>query len=68
VVIGGAAGVVVALRERARASLSGHWVLAGSIAILAASLGCARLGLASIIGVALGIVVGRASLIAARTA
>ncbi len=68
VVIGGAAGVVVALRERARASLSGHWVLAGSIAVLAASLGCARLGLASIVGVALGIIAGRASMHAAKTA
>jgi len=68
VVIGGAAGVVVALRERARTSLTGHWVLAGSIAILAASLGCARLGLASIIGVAVGVVVGRTSMPAGRTA
>ena len=67
VVIGGAAGVVVALRERTRAGVSGHWVLAGAIAILAASLGCARLGLASIVGVGLGIIVGRASMNAAKT-
>jgi hypothetical protein len=67
-VIGGAAGIVVALRERARGSLAGHWVLAGSIAILAASLGCARLGLASIAGVALGIIAGRVSMNAAKTA
>jgi len=31
--IGGAADIVVALRERARASLSGHWLLAGSIVV-----------------------------------
>jgi len=66
VVAGGAAGIVVALRERARASLAGHWVLAVTIALLAASLGCARLGIASIAGVALGVVLGRASLLAAR--
>lgn len=66
VVIGGAGGVVVAIRERERASLSNHWILAGSIAILAASLGCVRLGLASVVGVAFGIIAGRASMSAAK--
>jgi hypothetical protein len=62
VLVGGVAGVIVALRERARASLSGHWLLAAGVALLAASLGCARLGIASIAGVAIGIIVGRASM------
>lgn len=59
---GGAAGTVVAFRERARTTPSGHWLLAISVALLAASLGCVRFGLASVAGVALGMVVGRASM------
>src|SRR5947209_2185919 len=53
---------VVALRERDRAPLSGHWPLAVGVALLMASLGCVRVGIASIVGVAVGIVVGRASM------
>jgi hypothetical protein len=68
VLVGGLAGVVVALRERARPSLSRHWWLAAGIALLAASLGCARLGVVSVISVALGVVVGRASMRPARGA
>jgi hypothetical protein len=57
--VGAAAGAVVAVRERRRATLSSHWLLAVGVALLTASLGCARLGAASIVGVALGLLVGR---------
>ena len=60
--VGAAAGVVVALRVRDRAPLSGHWPLAVGVALLTASLGCVRLGIASVAGVALGILVGLASM------
>lgn len=60
--IGTAAGAVVALRERGGAPFSGHWLLAVGIALLTASLGCMRLGLASVAGVALGLVFGRLSM------
>jgi hypothetical protein len=46
--IGAAAGTVVALRERGRSPLSDRWLLA-------------RLGVASVVGVALGMLIGRAS-------
>lgn len=64
--VGGAAGVVVAIRERGRAQLSVHWLTAVGVAMLTASLGCVRLGLASVAGVALGILVGRASVASVR--
>ena len=60
--VGAAAGAVVALRERSRALLSSHWLLAVGVAVLTASLGCVRLGLASIAGVAVGILVGRTTM------
>lgn len=60
--VGAAAGAVVALRERGNESSSGHWLLAVSVALLTASLGCVRLGVASVVGVALGLVVGRVSM------
>lgn len=60
--IGGAAGAVVALRERGLVALSNHWLTAMGVAMLTASLGCMRLGLASVAGVALGMLVGRASM------
>jgi len=61
VLVGGAAGAVVALREASAKSRSGNWLLAAGVAALAASLGCIRLGLASVLAVTLGIVVGRAA-------
>jgi len=60
--VGAAAGAVVALRERERAPVSGHWLLAVGVALLTASLGCVRLGIASMVGVAVGVLVGRASI------
>ena len=69
VLIGGTAGAIVALREATSKARNGHWMIAASVAALAASLGCARLGIASIAGVALGIVIGRAvTLLARKTA
>jgi len=66
--IGAAAGTIVALRERRDTQFSGHWLLALGVALLTASLGCARLGVASIAGVALGLLVGRASMRGATAA
>ena len=66
VLIGAAAGSVVALREAGLAKRSGGWVLPIAISGLAASVGCIRLGVASILGVAFGIVVGRATTLFAR--
>lgn len=60
--MGAAAGTVVAFRERGRAPLSSQWLLAVGVALLTASLGCMRLGIASVAGVALGILIGRASM------
>lgn len=57
--VGAAAGAVVALRERSQSRISSHWLLATGVAVLTASLGCVRLGAASIIGVAAGVLVGR---------
>ena len=56
--VGGVAGVFIALREigfRARAL---SWFTAGCIAALAAGLGCVRLGVLGVAGVALGIALG----------
>lgn len=60
--VGAAAGGVVAQHERGRASPSGHWLFPVGVALLTASLGCVRLGMASMAGVALGILIGRASM------
>jgi hypothetical protein len=59
--LGAAAGTVVAWHERIRGPLGGNWLFAVGIALLTAGLGCARLGLATFAGVALGMLVGRAS-------
>jgi hypothetical protein len=60
VLVGGAAGAIVAVREAARPSASRGWATAGAVATLAASMGCIRLGVTSVLGVALGMVIGRA--------
>lgn len=59
VLVGGAAGTIVAVRESARPSSSRGWLTAGAIAVLAASMGCIRLGIASVLGVAIGVPLGR---------
>jgi hypothetical protein len=60
--VGAAGGAVVTMRERGGVPLSSHWLLAVGVAVLTASLGCARLGVASIAGVAVGLLIGRASM------
>jgi hypothetical protein len=60
--LGAAAGAVVALRERSRTLLASHWLLAIGVAVLTASLGCVRLGVASVVGVAVGLLVGHATM------
>ena len=52
------AGVVVALREARQQGRFGSVAVAAAICVLAASLGCLRLGLASVLSVALGIAAG----------
>ena len=59
--VGVAAGAVVALRVRDRALFSRQWPLAVAVALLTASLGCVRLGIFSLGGVGLGILVGLGS-------
>jgi hypothetical protein len=66
ILIGGLGGAVVAFREAALGARSSHGAMAAIIAALVASLGCARLGIASIAGVVLGIVVGCAATSVAR--
>ena len=66
--VGGAAGAVVAWRERARAPQAGNWLFGVGVAVLTAGLGCARLGLASLVGVTVGMLVGRASVRGIRAA
>jgi hypothetical protein len=60
--VGAVGGAVVAMRERGGVPLSSHWLLVVGVAVLTASLGCARLGLASVAGVAVGLIIGRASM------
>lgn len=59
--VGAAAGAVVAVRERRNVRLSSHWRLALGVALVTASLGCIRLGLACTAGVAAGMLIGRAA-------
>jgi hypothetical protein len=59
--VGAAAGAIVAWRERARAPKDVNWLMALGIAVTTAGLGCARLGFASLAGVARGMLAGRAS-------
>lgn len=65
---GGLAGSVVAFREATLSARAGHGTTAMLVAALVASLGCARLGVASIAGVVLGIVLGRSATRFARRA
>ena len=60
ILLGGVTGTIAALRARG-ANARGSLAFAAAIAALAASLGCFRLGLASVVGVVVGIVLGSAS-------
>lgn len=55
---GAGAGVVVAVREARQRARLGSWLTAIAIAALAAGLGCLRLGVAGLGGVAVGMAVG----------
>lgn len=59
--VGAVGGALVALRERARASVIANWPFTVGIAVMTAGLGCARLGIAGIAGVTLGMILSRAS-------
>jgi hypothetical protein len=66
VLIGGAAGVLVAVREREWRGRFQSWLMAGTIAALAASLGYVRLGAWGVAGVIGGIALGIAATAIAR--
>lgn len=68
VLLGGLAGAIVAYREVTQGARSGRGLTAIVIAALVASLGCARFGMASIGGVIVGIVLGRATTLLTRRA
>ena len=61
VLVGAAAGVVIAVREARRQGRFVGVAAAASVSVLAASLGCLRLGIASVLSVAIGIAVGGAA-------
>jgi hypothetical protein len=56
--VGVAGGVVIAVREVRERGRFASVAAAATISVLAASLGCLRLGIASVLSVALGIAVG----------
>lgn len=58
VLVGVAAGVVIAVREARQRGRFASVVAAATVSVLAASLGCLRLGVASVLSVALGIAAG----------
>jgi hypothetical protein len=66
VLVGLGAGVLIAVREARRRERFWSWFTAGTVATLAASLGCVRLGIVGILGVVLGMAVGTVA--AARVA
>lgn len=69
VLVGGAAGMLIAARERGWRGRIWGWLTAGAVAALAASLGCVRLGIAGVASVLAGIALGIAvSAIARRRA
>jgi hypothetical protein len=68
ILLGGLAGAIVAYREATQGKRSGHGLTALVITALVASLGCARLGMASVVGVVVGIVLGRATTLLTRRA
>jgi hypothetical protein len=61
VLVGVSAGVVIAVREARHRERFWSWFTAGSVAALAASLGCVRLGVLGLGGVIVGMAVGSAA-------
>jgi hypothetical protein len=60
ILVGLVGGVLIAYREAGRRTRLTSWLVPAAIAALAASLGCARLGVASVASAVLGITLGTA--------
>lgn len=60
IVGGGFAGLLGALRASGSRLARDDWFATASIALLVASLGCLRLGVASVVGAAVGVFLGSA--------
>jgi hypothetical protein len=63
-VVGISAGVLLGVREARRRPKWGSWLTVATIATLVGCLGCVRLGVASIVSVAVGIAIGTAGMAA----
>jgi hypothetical protein len=61
VLIGGASGALIALQSSSSESARVSSLIAVPIALFAASLGCLRLGIASVLGAGIGLVLGHAA-------
>ena len=57
-IVGAGAGVLIAVRERRGHARLWSWLTAGTVAVLAASLGCVRLGVMGLVGVVVGMALG----------
>ncbi len=64
--LGIGAGALIAVREARQRDRFWSWFTAGTIAALAASLGCLRLGVLGVVGVAAGMAVGMTATILVR--
>jgi hypothetical protein len=62
-VVGISAGVLLGVREARRRPRWGSWLVAAAIAMLVGCLGCVRLGVASIVSVAIGIAIGTTGMV-----
>lgn len=60
-VIGSSSGVWLGIQIAQRRSGAANWLTACGISVLAASLGCVRLGVAGVLGVAIGVLMGSAA-------
>ena len=58
VLLGGAGGVFIGVREHEGRARLGSWIAAGVIAVLASSLGCLRLGVVGVASVVTGVALG----------
>jgi hypothetical protein len=66
VLVGAAGGALIGLREHTRRARLFNWLTAGSIAVLAASLGCIRLGVVGVASVVAGLALGSIAMAALR--
>ena len=67
VLVGAAGGVLIGLHEHVWRARLYNWLTAGGIAVLAASLGCIRLGAIGVAGVAAGMALGSLATAAFRS-